>query len=442
MKYLVVDPVSNSLDVCFLSVYDEDSSFLYQYTISPSNPQVDKIIKQDFEFLCFDAFKTMRMFEFKFAFLYDVKVLYELAGYDFRSLIDLGKQILGEGRLEHYEDLSSRMKAHIKSYRVVGINIGRYNRKQLLPQELFENLYLERSAIIAELYNKFNDEDILKFYKTMFKSVKELHVISSQPVHIDLDAVKDISNHHISSVRKNISDGKIYLKFNAVGAKTGRLSLKKGTVNIYGMPKVVRKCIVPRKGCTIVQFDFKSFQPRLAIFSTEDEEFKSRFKNIEDIYSIFPGDRSKNKIAFIAWMFSNMRHELFGEEAKPIQEMRDKLYQEAVTTGRLTNNFGRVLYFRNHEKKNAVYQNYITSLEVDVILTLVRWINPVLKNRKSKILFPFHDSIVFEIHENERELIPAIKNFMESFHHQQFGTLLPVEAQEGGNFGEMNGIHC
>ena len=440
MKYLVVDPVSNSLDACFLSVYDKDATFLYQHITNPSNPQIDKITEKDYTNLCFDAFKTMNMFDFKFKFLYDIKVIYELAGYSFRNLIDLGKQVLGENRLAYYEDLSSRMNAHMRSYRAAKIDTKRYDRKQLLPQDLFEKLYLERSAVITELFKEFDEEAVLEFYDTMFKNVRVLYDISKDPINIDLAAVEDISNHHISSVKKWSVDNKLYLKFNAVGAKTGRLSFKKSTVNIYGMPKPVRKCIVPKEGYSIVQFDFKSFQPRLAIFSTKDEEFKDRFKDIEDIYSIFPGDRAKNKLAFIAWMFSNMRNELFGEEAKPIQEMRDELYREAISTGKLVNDFGRVLHF-HHEKKNAVYQNYITSLEVDVILTLVRWINPVLSNRKSRILFPFHDSIVFEIHEKERELIPAIKNFMETLHRNQLGTLLPVDVQEGRSFGEMNGVH-
>jgi hypothetical protein len=378
----------------------------------------------------------MNVFNFKFSPLWDVKILYELAGYDFKNLIDLGKIILGEGKLEIFIELSSRINAHLNSYKVSKIDINRYCRTEIIPSDLLERFYRERASIIAQLYHKFDDKEILDFYSSIEKTAKSLHVVSKEPVHIDLDVLGEHRGHYVSSINKNIVDGKLYLKFNVVGAKTGRLSFKKGTPNIYGMPKEMRNCIVAPQDYKIVQFDFKSFQPRLAIFSTDDEEFKDKFRGIDDIYSIFPGDRKKNKLLFIAWMFSEMKNDMFGEEASAIQELRKKLYQEVKREGRLINKFGRVLHF-GEEKRNVVLQNYITSLEVDAILTLVRCVEPILRARKSRILFPFHDAIVFLVHKEENNLVALIKDFMEKFHQNTLGTTFPVEVREGYNFGEM-----
>jgi len=437
MKICVVDPTTKSR-ACFFTIYGEDCSFHYQHILNSDHPEVNKISQSDYIFICFDAFKTMRKFDQKFGFLYDVEILYRLGGYDFRDLIHLGEQVFGESRMYDYREYSSKINAHLNSFRISKIDARQYQQDQLIPADLIQKFYAERASLIFDLYADFKDNQVIDFYKDqMFSNIKALHHVSKKPLLIDTEVTENIHNHYISSIKKNVIENKLYLKFNAVGAKTGRLTFRKGSPNIYGIPKKFRNCIVAPKDCKIYQFDYKSFQPRLAIFSTEDESFKDRFRNTDDIYSIFPGDRSKNKIAFIAWMFSNMKNEMFGSEAKPIQALRTKLFKEASATGRLTNYFGRVLHFSD-EKSNVVFQNYITSLEVDVILTITRWINKVLFRRHSRILFPFHDAIVMQINDNEETIVKHIKHFMESFYINKFGTKFPVEVSCGRNLGELD----
>lgn len=439
MRYLVVDPTTKSR-ACFFTVYGEDCSFLYRHILNSNRPEVNKILSDEYTFICFDAFKTLGQLGERVGFFYDVETLYRLGGYEFRDLIHLGEKVFGEPRLYHYKELSSRIGAHLKSFNSVQIDTDKYTEAELIPAELIEKFYGERSSVIFDLYKHFDDEDVIAFYETkMFKNLSILYQISKEPLHINLDALEGVRSHHVSSVKKFTKEDRLHLKFNAVGAKTGRVGFKRGTVNVYGMSKDVRKCIVAPPDYKIYQFDFKSFQPRLAIFSTDDEDFKGRFKGVEDIYSMFPGERSEIKIAFIAWMFSNMKNEIFGEEAKPIQDLRFKLFREVQKNGRLINEFGRVLHFAD-EKVNVVFQNYITSLEVDAILVLTRWINRVLQKRRSKVLFPFHDAIVIQVHDEEQHIVEHIKNFMESLHRGKFGTSFPVDVKGGHNLGELHGI--
>lgn len=439
MRYLVVDPTTKSR-ACFFTVYGEDRSFLYRQILNSDRPEISKLADGNYMFICFDAFKTMGKFDQKFGFMYDVETLYRLAGYEFRDLIHLGEQVFGDARLYHYRDLSSRIGAHLKSFREVSIDTSNYTEAQLIPAELIEKFYGERASVIFDLFLEMKDQDVIDFYKKeMFKNLVTLNAISQKPLNIDISAVDGLNTHHIGPIKNRTVDGKLHLKFNPVGAKTGRLGFKRGTVNVYGMQKAVRKCIVAEPDTQIYQFDFKSFQPRLAIFSTDDEKFKDRFRNIEDIYSLFPGERNTIKISFIAWMFSNMKNELFGQEAKPIQDLRNKLFREVQKNGRLINRFGRVLHFKE-EKINAVFQNYITSLEVDAILILTRLINKVFQKRKSRILFPFHDAIVLQVHDEEKEIVKNVKNFMESLHRGSFGTSFPVDVKGGHNLGELSDV--
>ena len=54
-------------------------------------------------------------------------------------------------------------------------------------------------------------------------------------------------------------------------------------------------------------------------------------------------------------------------------------------------------------------------MEVDAIIAIYRKICEFLKNNnyKSKILFPFHDSIMFEIYKKELDIIKKIGVYYE-----------------------------
>lgn len=440
MKILCVDPIISGGRVCSFSLFGEDSCFLIQQINDLKESK--KYFNKKYKCVCFDAFKTIDMFEDNFSFFYDVRVLYALKGYKFNSLIDLSREIFGYEYIQKYVEISEKIKAHFNSYMLAKIDVSKYSEDQYLPEGVLQTLYKERACVIVDLLERFEKEgnvDILKFYDdVMLKTIKALHSIGKQPININLNALDGIFNYHVDVIKKNTINGKALLKFNAVGAKTGRLSCRKGSINIYSLPKDLRNCIEASENYFIAQFDFKSLHPRIAIFSTENNDFKNKFANIDDIYSVFPGDRDKNKISFLAWMYSDSKNTLFEKEAFAICELRNKLYRDSQR-GKIINKFGRVLNCEGEQKK-VVFQNYITSVEVDVILGLVRLINGALKNRKSRILFPFHDAIVCEIHDDEEKIVKNIKDCMEVHYKKMFGSAFPVEVKIGKNFRDLKGV--
>ena len=149
---------------------------------------------------------------------------------------------------------------------------------------------------------------------------------------------------------------------------------------------------------------------------------------------MFPGDRAKNKIGFLAWMYAKTRvsNDTFDSRAWPIWELRNKIYKEAKEKGFLTTRWGRRLLWRD-EDIHVVFQNFITATEVDSILHVAKSVEKVLKDRSTRILFPFHDSLVCEVAENEEFLIGDLKKIMESSLNDHY----PVGVAEGNNFGQM-----
>lgn len=429
MKFLVVDSIVSSGRLCSITTYNDNYNFQFQQILQSS--QIDITEKAENKYICFDAFKIMDTFGSDGSKLYDVKVLYELAGYRFRNLIDLARDVLGEGRVLKYVGISDTIKAHLHSFKVAKINCNQYNIEKLLPEKLIENLYKERSVLLISLFEKFEKDEVVSFFSERFYDVmRTLHQISQVPIKLDSSSIKEDETHFATSLKS--FGGEVNLKFNAVGAKTGRLGFRKNSLNVYNLPRSLRKCIVASEGYKIVQFDYKSFQPRLAIFSTEDESFKDKFKDVEDIYSMFPGDREKNKISFLSWMFSLRKDEMFEKEASAIQSYRTKLFYEAKKNGRLLNKFGRYMPYTG-EEKNVVFQNYITSLEVDSVLSACVWVNKFLTNKKSRVLLSYHDALICEISKDEMSMIENIKDFME-MSSTGLDFRFPVDIKMGSNF--------
>lgn len=347
-------------------------------------------------------------------FCYDVKILYQLKGYKFRTFLDLCHLFYAPQELESYHKLSQKIKAHLRSYLECGIDVNNYAINEIIPSAVLRNFAEEKQSIINKLFYRFSDEQAIHFYENFFPKLQCLHKLS-----------------------KNLD-----LKFNFCGTKTGRLSFKSNTFNPYILPKEKRHCIEARPGFKIYEYDLKSSQPRIAIFSTHDDRFKSRFIDTDDIYSLFPGDREVNKVSFLRWMYSSgyAADDRFGNLAKPIKALRSELYDDALHShGVIYNRFGRPLYFAaNETSDNIVFQHFITSTEADALYEILCKMQTNLEGKESRILFPFYDAVICEIKDDEVSVPAQLKHTIENNYMDHiFFCRFPVEVKCGNSFGTL-----
>ena len=437
-NFAYIEAIPNSNEI-FISFFNKNLSYIKHEFLNISQNYLDTC-----QFLT-EISKNYILLSYKFSneynlFYFDISVLCELKNIKHNNLNELFSFIFSDSEISKYNTLIEKIKAHFRSYRISKIDISKLSKTKILPLDLLENLYLERSKLIIKLYTKIYDSDVIKFYESFFDKMIILKSISKNKIHIDLNIIHNNNDHYSQSIKKFTNKSLTFLSFNPVGAKTGRISFYKNSINIYTLPKVLRKSFVAPQTFKIVQFDFKSFQPRLAIFNTSNKEFQNKFKNVLDIYSVFPGDREQNKISFLTWMYSNNRHDIFDREAFPVSELKQNVYKESINQGKIKNVFNRVLFFEK-EKSNVVFQNYITSLEVDFMFEIMKKINDMLTNYKSKLIFPFYDALVFYVHEQEAFLVKKIKNIMETFFISFYETIFPVDVKYGENYFDLKKIN-
>jgi hypothetical protein len=403
------------------------------------NTQEEKIINfEDKKILCYDVFKIQDVIEQnRFKFIYDIKLLYKLKNYKTDGLLELAQEILGENKTKKINLLFSKLQAQINSYKNTKINFTFFNVYDAFSKDLINNFYEERANIIVELFNEFKDKEILEYYeKVFYKFVCYIAEINKNELDVDLNnALKDCEKD-ISLIKKRVKENKIKININPLGAKDGRMSCGNGFVNLFGLKKEARRVLVAPNDFYFVQIDYKCFQPRIAISQVDDAKFIIKMENIDDIYSIFEGNREENKRNLLVWMFNDKPNEIIEKEVGQIRQFRKEIFEKVRINKKIKNIFDRVLYF-NDEEERTVFKNYIDSIEVDILINVFCRIFEYLKENKyeSKILFPFHDSIIFKINKKELDIIKKLCYIMK--YETGIDSIFPVEIKVGKNLFDL-----
>lgn len=326
--------------------------------------------------------------------------------YDLKILSDLSNKKLD------LSEFDQKIDAHVRSYQTAGIDTAQFDFESLFPAQFLSNLYERRNKKMLELFAEIQDPDVLNFYEQFRPFVSLLHnKVNNQTLNTDLVPNK--------------------ISFHATGSKDGRLSTMKGFLNLFSLAKEERHRIKCESGFRFVQCDYRNFQPRLAIFLTKNDAFKRRFEGVDDIYE--GADREQNKLNFFRTMFGIETPN--STELKPIFDLRKDIYEEIRSKGKIVNPFGRPMWYSG-EDEHVVFRNFITSCESDFVFDISVKLDNLLVGKRSRIKFLFHDCIMFEIHEEETNLIKPIKTLMEKGWNAHY----PVKLSAGKDWGNMKSL--
>lgn len=207
----------------------------------------------------------------------------------------------------------------------------------------------------------------------------------------------------------------------------------------------------------IYQFDFTSFEIRIAIYLCGDEEFIEEYYD-KDIHAetaiiIFETPDFTNEQRAIA---KDVNHAILygaGEATilkrleglpyphekmfrvkqflSPIFEKSKELMDLAENRGYLINKWGSII---RPEKSYAGFNNYIQSTASEIIVDKVIEIKNILVGKRSQFMFQVHDSIVLDVHPEEGELVHEIAKAM-SCHK---GMLFSVNYKSGINYKDLS----
>lgn len=296
------------------------------------------------------------------------------------------------------------------------------------------------------------DEEEKVFYSRMCLRDRITRWMSNRYVPFAYDFKKNLDFVY----RENAKLAKI--NYSTKRTLTGRIT-SKDKYNPQNLSKTNderTKIISKFRNGRIYQFDYTSFEARIALYLSGDKEFIQRFYD-KDLHSetariIFenqdftPEQRNVAKLVNHSILYgaseATVLKKLEGqgqpvekmlrvkEFLRPLFEKSKELAQQADNDGYIINKWGSII---KPEKYYAGFNNYIQSTASEIVVDKVCEIKELIKNLKSDFLFQVHDSLVFDIHPDENYIVEDIVKMLQ-FHK---GMLFSIDHKSGPNYKNL-----
>ena len=296
---------------------------------------------------------------------------------------------------------------------------------------------------------------------------------------IEYRTLTKLYNTYIIGIKNAIKeDNKLHTIYTQTLTRTGRLSsIEPNLQNIpirYEEGKLIRKAFIPEDNCTFISSDYSQIELRVFASMANEESMIEAFKQGLDIHTktameIF--NKPKEDIT------KNMRRQakavnfgiLYGisnfglsedigisvKDAKvfmdrylevfpKIKEYQDKLVEDAYKNGYVTTLFNRKRKIEELNNTNYIIRSQgerialntpVQGTAADIIkiamINIFEEFNK--KNLKSKMILQIHDELIFNVYNDEEEIVrKIIKDKMENAY--KLSVPLEVDIEEGKNW--------
>jgi DNA polymerase-1 len=363
-----------------------------------------------------------------------------------------------------------------------------------LKEELQSKADQAESAIYEEAGCLFNINSGKQLYNVLLKLDVDSRLIKmsdkGNPV-LDKDALNTLAEKHgISIVLKILefrkyekllgtyadgiyaqrdSVGKVHCSINQCEAVTGRMSITKPALQtIPKKDKLVKKMFIPTDGYTFYFMDYKAVEYRLLahyaqatglidaikkghdvhqataaiIYTMPYEEVQPEQRQIAKTinFSLVYGQGDAASAASLEMTISDARRfkDMYFNSMPEIAPFIQQVQRVNKARGYVRNYYGRrrrLTYDESYKAPNALIQGCAADLMKAKIVELYEFLTK--NNYKTRMLFPVHDSVTFEVHNSELHIVPHLKWVMSDF--KNFRVPIEVDVEIGGpSWGEAS----
>ena len=323
-----------------------------------------------------------------------------------------------------WESREKKIRSHFKSLRTAKINMEDVCFFDLIPDKQLEHYFQTKNEICDWV---FENVDKPTHYGLLHDSYITIQNVQKHALSINKHKLFKYSQNDAKakSLWNWIKDREnVYVKYNLFGSVTGRLTTAEGSFPIMNLKTELKDIVEPKWDC-FLELDFNAAEIRTMISLMGQEQPKEDIHEW-NIKNIFKQDitRSEAKQKFFAWLY-NPENKTIDSEYYSKDVLVEKFYKE----GQVWNPFGRRTTCDRFHALNYLLQ----STSSDNCLDRVNKIERFLTGKKSYVAFTIHDCVIIDLHRDDRDLIPHIKQIFEDTKLGTFRSSCHI----GKNFGSM-----
>lgn len=253
------------------------------------------------------------------------------------------------------------------------------------------------------------------------------------------NANKRLGTYFSSFIYYSRSDGRIHCNLNQGGTATGRFSSSSPNLqNLSDEDEAdtafpIRKAFTASPGCTLLSIDYQAMEYRLMLDYAGQLDVIEEVKNGKDLHQacadLMGVNRKEAKTISFSLLYGagiaklaaslgvpesrakELKNKYFSTLPK-VQELIRGIINIAKRRQYVFNILGRPLHFPDSNWAYKAPNYVIQSGCADIMRIALCGIHEILKTKKSKLLLQIHDEVIIELHEDELDLIPFIKDCM------------------------------
>lgn len=322
--------------------------------------------------------------------------------------------------IEELTSAQKKFRAYSKSFEIAKISLREHCFFDLIPHDFLLQFCEIKNKITEHVFDNYTRPAC---YEHLDSIQKLLHKIKYQDLVIDVSDCKHlmVSTAYRNKIKQMTTTN--HIDYDLFGTVTGRLTTKQNSFPILTMKKDLRQILKPNNDL-FVALDYNGAEVRTLLElqgleqpSEDIHEWNSRHLFEQDI------TREECKVRFFAWLYdpesSDVKTDYYDRES-----LLDKWYDgEYVKTP-----YGRKIKV---EKRKA-FNYLVQSTTADRVLEKAVKIDKLLEDRSSYVSHLIHDEIVLDYHDQDRDLIPLIKEVFED------GFVSSISAgKDGYNLSEL-----
>ena len=319
-----------------------------------------------------------------------------------------------------------RLRAYIQSFRIAKVDMRDHCIFDLVPEDFLKEFCEIKNKITEHVFENYEKPEC---YEHLNNVQKLLYKIRYQNLNLNNEDCRKLHLSSRNSVRtKALLSGPQYIDYNLFGTVTGRLTTHSESFPILTVQKDFRRLLKPHNDW-LLPLDYNAAEVRTFIALAGEQQPQ------EDVHewhikNLIEGEISREdaKTKFFAWLYNpDANDDEFNHYHR--KKVLDKWYDN----GYIKTVFNRKISVNERKALNYLIQSTAADLVLDRAVTLDKY----FEGKKSFISHIVHDEIVVDLADDERCLVPEIR---EIFSNNKLDKFL-VNLTCGKNYFELKELN-